>query len=101
VNFGFHGKEDNANSIQLKDLNIVLHIVAIYKIKYNAHIKKVCLLINLNSKNICLTALKSEIKLNKNKVFGIISPSTKLTNRLNNNHNSNLSNQNNLNNKYF
>lgn len=45
--------------------------------------KKECSLTRQSFKNIFKTVPKSETKINKNKVFGIMSPLTKLINKLN------------------
>lgn len=70
----------NFKSLQVQ--NIVMHIVQIYKIKYNVLIKKDFLLINLNIKNICKIVQESEINKKKKIVYGIMKILIKIIKKL-------------------
>lgn len=72
ASFFLSEKKDNVNLQSQKDLNFVMLIVLIYKIKFNALIKKVCSLTKISLKNIYKTVLESEINKNKQTVCGII-----------------------------
>lgn len=72
ASFFLSEKKDNVSLQPQKDLNFVMLIVLIYKIKLNVLIKKVCSLIRISLKNIYKTVPESEINKNKKTVCGII-----------------------------